>query len=86
MNRVLGAGHHSAVGERGRDMALADAARAEEHDVLCSLDEGQRRKFLDLCSRCTAREGEVLLERFNRGERSERQQRLPGVRSEQRLR
>ncbi len=47
------------VAERDRQMRLADAARAQEHDVLASLHEGEARQFLDLLPRCAGREGEV---------------------------
>jgi hypothetical protein len=58
-------------------MALADAARAKQHDVLGALDEGEGRELLDLCARRAAREAEVvLLERLDRRQRRELQLRL----------
>src|SRR5690606_30010542 len=38
-----------------------DPAGTEEHDIVCSLDEGQCRQFLNLRTRSAACEGEVII-------------------------
>lgn len=74
----LDPGHHRSVRECHGDVTLADPARAEQHDVLGALDEGECGQFLDLRPRSTTGEGEVeLLKRFDDGQGCELQQRLP---------
>jgi len=72
----LDAGHHRPVRERRRQVALAHAAVPEQHDVLGALDEGEACELLDLRAGRAGGEAEVvLLQRLDRRQRGELQQR-----------
>src|SRR5262245_26343899 len=48
-----------ANGQRTGEVALANAARAKEHDILSALDEGDADEFLSLSAWGATGEGEV---------------------------
>ena len=57
------------IAQRDREMRLADAAGAEEDDVLGALDEGEAGQFQDLPARRAGGEAEVeVVERLDRRE------------------
>jgi hypothetical protein len=69
--------HHRPIGQSDSRVALAHAARSEQHDVLGALDEGQCRQLLELTAQRAGCEGEVvLLKCLDRRERGQLEQRL----------